>query len=296
MSDRTPYTKTWQAAGLLLPTLAVIVAFLYYPSIQTFRLSLFKSGILGNHLTFVGIGNFTYLFTSSAYLNSIAVTFVFAVVVVVGSLGLSLLVGGLLYEVTNGTAAYLVATIWPYALPPAVAGTVLLFLFHPSLGVLTYVIESATGVQLDWFTNGSLALVVVALAAIWKQLGYNVIFVLAALNNVPETLNEVSELDGVGRLTRLTRVYVPLIAPTLVFLVVMDTIYAFFGTFSLVDLMTSGGPNGATNLLIFKLYRDAFRFSNLGLASAESVVLFVVVGVLTYVQLRVSDEYVGYGG
>jgi sn-glycerol 3-phosphate transport system permease protein len=119
---------------------------------------------------------------------------------------------------------------------------------------------------------------------------------VAALNNIPETLTESAEIDGVGHLKMLYRVYIPLMSPTLVFLVVMDTIYAFFSTFPLVDLMTSGGPSGATNLLIFKLYRDAFEFSSLGLASAESVVLFAIVAILMYVQLRLSESYAHYGG
>ena len=295
-TKESTYSSTWQAFLLLLPTVVVLVAFLYYPSVDTIRLSLYNTGVLGIHKTFVGLGNFATLLTSPEYRHSMEMTALFAVVVVVGTLSISLFVSTLLYEVTTGQAAYLVAAIWPYALPPAVAGTVLLFLLHPSLGVITYFLDDLFGISLDWFTNGSLALIVVAIAAIWKQLGYNIIFILAALNNVPETLNEAARLDGVGRFQLVTRVYVPLISPTLLFLVVMDTIYAFFSTFSLVDLMTHGGPNGATNFLIFKLYRDAFEFSNPGLASAESVILFAIVGVLTYAQLRLSDRYVQYGG
>jgi sn-glycerol 3-phosphate transport system permease protein len=218
----------------------------------------------------------------------------FAAVVVVGTLVASLFVAYLLFQVDVGSSTYLIAAIWPYALPTAVAASVLLFLLHPSLGIITYVLESLTGTSLDWFTNGPQAFAIVAVVAIWKQLGYNIIFMVASLNNIPETLTESAELDGVGHLKMLYRVYVPLMSPTLVFLVVMNTIYAFFSTFPLVDLMTSGGPNEATNLLIFKLYRDAFEFSNLGLASAESVVLFAIVAILMYVQLRLSESYTTY--
>jgi sn-glycerol 3-phosphate transport system permease protein len=131
--------------------------------------------------------------------------------------------------------------------------------------------------------------------AIWKQLGYNIIFIVAALNNIPETLTESATLDGVGRLKMLYKVYVPLISPTLVFLVVMNTIYSFFSPFAIVDLMTSGGPSESTNLLIFKLYRDAFEFSSLGLASAQSVILFVLVAILMYIQIRISERHAQYG-
>jgi len=288
------FERDWQAYLLLAPTLVVVTLFLYYPTLRTLRLSLFKTFLFGQNTRFVGLENFRELLTSPTYHESVLVTVVFAAVVVVGAVAGGLLVAFLLYEVTSGEAAYLVAAIWPYALPTAVAGTVFLFLAHPTVGVYTHYIEAWFGVEVDWFTTGWQALTVVAVAAIWKQLGFNIVFTLAALNNVPESLTEAAELDGVPTWRLLARVYVPLISPTLVFLVVMNTIYAFFGGFAFVDLMTRGGPNGATNLLIFKLFRDAFQFDNLGLASAESVVLFLVVGALTYVQLRVSDRYTHY--
>ncbi|WP_336021501.1 carbohydrate ABC transporter permease [Halobellus salinisoli] len=289
-----PYESRWQAFLLLLPTFAVLIAFLYYPGIETFRLSLQQTILLGTRKTFVGIENYITLATSSTYHWSFAISVAFAAVVVIGTLAASLFVAYLLFQVDVGSSTYLIAAIWPYALPTAVAASVLLFLLHPSLGILTFVLESLTGTSLEWFTNGPQAFAIVALVAIWKQLGYNIIFMVAALNNIPETLTESAKLDGVGHLKMLYRVYVPLMSPTLVFLVVMNTIYAFFQTFPLVDLMTSGGPNEATNLLIFKLYRDAFEFSNLGLASAESVVLFAVVAILMYVQLRLSESYTTY--
>ncbi|NEU57772.1 carbohydrate ABC transporter permease [Halorussus sp. MSC15.2] len=290
-----PYDSTLQAALLLLPTVAVLVLFLYYPAVQTFRLSFFQTLLLGTKQTFVGLENFVALATSQEYRTSFLISFLFAGVVVLGTLSVSLFVAYLLFEVDVGSSSYLVAAIWPYALPTAVAATVLMFLMHPTLGIVSHYLEALTGLKLDWFTSGPLAFLVVALVAIWKQLGYNIIFLVAALNNIPETLTESAQLDGVGRLEMLYRVYVPLVSPTLVFLTVMNTIYAFFQTFPLVDLMTSGGPDNATNLLIFKLYRDAFAFNSLGKASAESVVLFAIVAILMYVQLTISENYAHYG-
>jgi len=293
-TGKTTYESTLEAYLLLFPTLAAVGLFLYYPSLQTLRLSFFKTFLFGQNTRFVGLANFQELLTSGVYLKGVSLTFLFAAVVVVCTLAVGLFVAVLLYEVTDGKAAYLVAAIWPYALPTAVAGTVFLFLAHPSVGIYTHYIEQWNGIEFDWFTVGWQAFAVVAIAAVWKQIGYNVIFMLAALNNVPESLNEACELDGVGTWRRLLRVYVPLMSPTLVFLVVINTIYAFFGSFALIDLMTQGGPTNATNLLIYQLYRDAFQFNNLGLASAESVILFVIVAGLTYVQLRVSDRYAHY--
>jgi len=294
-SQVKPFDSRVQAALLLVPTFAVLVGFLYYPAIETFRLSLYKTLFLGQQRSWVGIQNFVDLATSPEYQNSFGISVGFAALVVAGTLVLSLLVGYMLFEVAVGSSTYLVAAIWPYALPPAVAAILLNFLLHPNLGIFTYYLELLTPWTLDWFNNGTQAFIVLAIVAIWKQLGYNIIFIVAALNNIPETLTESAQIDGVGRLKMLYKVYVPLISPTLIFLVVMNTIYSFFSTFPLVDLMTSGGPSGSTNLLIFKLYRDAFEFSSLGLASAESVILFVLVAILMYVQIRVSEDYAQYG-
>jgi len=296
MAEQTkPFDSKLQAAALLLPTIVVLVAFLYYPSLETFRLSLYESAFLGQDLRWTGISNFVELATSSTYRNSFVVSVLFAGVVVIGTLVLSLLISYMLFDVDIGSSSYLVAAIWPYALPPAVAAILLNFLLHPNLGIFTHYLELLTPWTLDWFSSGPQAFAVLAIVAIWKQLGYNIIFMVAALNNIPETLTESAQLDGVGRLKMLYKVYVPLISPTLIFLVVMNTIYSFFSTFPLVDLMTSGGPSGATNLLIFKLYRDAFEFSNYGLASAESVILFVLVAILMYIQLRATEGHAQYG-
>ncbi|MFC4248041.1 carbohydrate ABC transporter permease [Natribaculum luteum] len=281
---------------LLAPTLLVSAVFLYYPAIEAVVLSFYQTLFFGGQRTWVGLGNYATLLESASYHDSVTITVVFAVLVVVGVMAISLVVSFLLHEVDWGQSGYLIAAIWPYALPPAVAGIVFLFLIHPTIGTFTGIVESYTSIQVDWFSNGRQAFVVVTIAAIWKQLGYNVIFMIAAMNNVPETLAEAARIDGIGRWTRLVRVYAPLISPTLLFLVVMNTIYAFFGTFAFIDLMTQGGPGGATNIMIFDLYRNAFEFNNHGLASAQSVVLFVVVSTLMYAQLRLSDERVHYGG
>jgi sn-glycerol 3-phosphate transport system permease protein len=290
-----PFDSKLQAGALLLPTAIVLVAFLYYPAIQTFRLSLFETLFLGAQTSWVGLGNFVDLATSGTYQNSFFISVLFAVIVVAGTLLISLLVGYMLFKVDIGSSSYLIAAIWPYALPPAVAAILLNFLLHPNLGIFTHYLELVTPWTLDWFSSGPQAFAVVAIVAIWKQLGYNIIFIVASLNNVPKTLTESAEIDGVGHFRMLYKVYVPLISPTLVFLVVINTIYSFFRGFPLVDLMTSGGPSEATNLLIFKLYRDAFEFSNLGLASAQSVILFVLVAIVMYVQIRISEDYAQYG-
>jgi sn-glycerol 3-phosphate transport system permease protein len=293
MSTREIFDSRIESGLLLLPTLLVSVVFLYYPTALAVRTSLFDSSF-GQSDEFVGLKNYVTLLTDPGYHSSLFLSVLFAVVVVVGVIAVSLYLTFLIHEVDTGQGLYLISVIWPYALPPAVGALVFLFIAHPTLGVLTGPIE-ALGVDVDWFNDGPQAFVVVALAAIWKQIGYNVIFMIAAMNNVPDTLTETAELDGVSGIRRLVSVYVPIMTPTLFFLVIINTIYAFFGTFAFVDLLTSGGPSNATNILIFDLYREGFSFFNFGVASAKSVVLFLLVGVLMLVQFRVTDEYSYYG-
>ena len=290
-----PYDSTPQAVLLLLPTVVVLIAFLYYPGLETFRLSLYETLFLGQQTQWVGLGNFVELAGSEKYRQSFLISVLFAAIVVVGTVGIGFIISYLLFAVDIGSSTYLVAAIWPYALPPAVAAILLNFILHPNLGIFTHYLEAFTPFTLDWFNNGRQAFGMLAVVAVWKQLGYNIIFTVAALNNVPTTLTESAKIDGVGRFRMMYKVYIPLVSPTLAFLVVMNTIYSFFSTFPLVDLLTSGGPSGATNFLIFKLYRDAFEFSSLGLASAESVILFVLVAVLMYIQIRASEGYAQYG-
>lgn len=289
------YTSTRGAVLLLLPTIGVLSLFLYYPSLETFYLSFHKTFMLGLERTWVGFDNYVTLFTSERYRHSIVVSFLFAAIVVVGSLSVSVLIALLIDHVKRGKSVYLIGAIWPYAMPVSVAGVLLLFLAHPTLGTYTHYVESLFGVDVDWFVSGWQALLVVSLALIWKQVGYNVIFLLAALSSVPNAVKEVARIDGVPGWKRALWVYLPMISPTIVFLIVMNTITAFFGSFAFVDLMTQGGPNNSTNLLIYNLYKDAFEFDNLGMAGAQSMVLFLIVGALTYVQLRISDKYAYYG-
>lgn len=295
MSSREVFDSRRGALLLLFPTLLISVVFLYYPAIRAVGLSFYRASF-GRTNQFVGLENYMRLLTSSDYHFSIMITVAFAILVIVGVMVISLYVTFLIHEVDFGQSFYLVSAIWPYALPPAVAGLIFLFLAHPTLGIFTHYFELLTGIEVDWFSKGRQAFAVVTIAAIWKQVGYNVIFMIASMNNIPDSLTETAELDGVGRLKRLLRVYVPIMSPTLFFLVIMNTIYSFFHTFAFIDLMTSGGPSGWTNILIFDLYRSAFQFYEFGFASAKSVVLFVVVGALMYVQFRITDKYSHYGG
>lgn len=289
------YDSKWQAAALLLPTMSFLVAFLYWPFVETVWLSLHESSLIGGD-EWVGLENYVELFNSSEYHWSLMITFAFAISTVSISLLIALIISFLIYEVDRFSEFYLVAAIWPYALPLAVAAVILDFIVHPNLGIITYAMQEAFGWQFNWYIDGPLAFLVVALAAIWQGLGYSIIFLTAALGQLPDSITEAAQLDGVGRMKRLFYIYVPLISPTIVFLIVIRTVSGFFGGFSLIDLLTSGGPDNYTNILMYKLYTDAFVYSDFGFASAQSVLLFLMVAVGMLAQIKFFDRYAYYGG
>lgn len=281
---------------LLSPTILICGLFIYYPASEIFRMSLYRSLFFGARQVWVGFGNFQRLFADLSYLRSLITTVGFALFVVVVGLSVSLALALLLNQRLAGGRFFRVAIIWPYALSPAVAGTIWLFLFSPNIGVINWVLGSLTGWRPDWFSNGYLALTMILVTAVWNNLGYNVVFFLAGLQNIPSSLLEAAHVDGANGLDRLHYILLPLLSPTTFFLLIMNMTYAFFDTFGMIDVMTGGGPAGTTTLLIYRLYRDAFLNFNSGLAAAESLILFVFVVGLTLLQFRTTGKAVYYGG
>lgn len=296
MSSRKAYDSTWQAALLILPTIAIFVIFLYWPALRTIWLGFYETQFFGQQGTFVGLQQYWDILMWERYQNSVIVTLKFAVVSVFGTLLLSILLSYWIYTVDRGKTAYMIAVIWPYAMPGAVAATVLLILLHPEIGMISAPIESITGMEWDWRVHGTQAFWLVALGTIWFTLGYDIIFLLAAFHGIPESLNETTRLDGVPQWRMLVSVYLPLISPTLLFLLVINTLGGFFGGFAMVDLVTNGGPRGATNLMIYQLYESGFRNFDIGEAAVQSVYLFAIAVVLAVAQIVFSDKRIHYGG
>ena len=279
---------------LLLPTFAILTVFLYYPQVETFILSTYQVAFFGLRKTFVGIGNYLSLFQSSDYLYSVMISLIFSGGVLLlsmsGGLGLALL----LNKKIKGARIYRMALIWPYALSPAVAGLIWLYIFSPNSGVVNYALGTLFGIQPNWIGNPTLALLLVIFTAAWKQLGYNIVFYLAALQNVPGQVLEAATIDGANAFQRFWRVTFTLISPTTFFLVITNLVYVFFATFGMIDIMTAGGPVNATNIMIYRLYQDGFRYFETGLASAESAILFVMMVILTWIQFRIQRKWVYY--
>jgi sn-glycerol 3-phosphate transport system permease protein len=279
---------------LLAPSFIIIGYFLFYPTIETVRLSFYRVGPFGIRKIFVGIENFTELLTSPDYLNSIKVSFLFSIGVVMMGLSVSLALAVLANQKVPGMRFYRATLIWPYALSPAIAGALFVFIFDATSGSLNYLISIIFHAKPMWLTSSSLAILIVIVAGTWKNIGYNIVFFLAGLQNIPKDLQEAAEIDGANPFQTFWKITFPILSPITFFLLVMNLIYSFFGCFGLIDVMTQGGPSNSTNIMIYNLYVDAFRHHKTGLASAESILLFLVVVVLTLIQFATSGKKVHY--
>ena len=296
MQTRSSFPNPGTAWLLIVPTLFVLAVFLYYPALQTLKLSFYRVGFLGLTSEFTGLKNYVDLFTDPYYRRIFLNTAIFAgstvVLSMVCGLGLALLAN----QKVTGWRVYRLLLIWPYALPPAVGGVIILFMVNSQAGILNYFLDSLLGIRPDWLINPKLAMAVTIVASVWKNIGYNVVFYLAALQNLPGEVLEAALIDGAGPWKRFWKITLPLLSPMTLFLLVVNTIYAFFDTFAFIDLLTKGGPAEATTILIYSIYRDGFQYFKTGFAAAQSVVLFVVVVGLTVLQFRFSGKMVHYGG
>jgi len=280
---------------LLIPSITVIVIFFLIPTIRSIYQSFFRVSPFGDRRIFVGFGNFSRLFNSPSYVDSLIRTLIFAGSVVVIGLIFCVIVAALLNQRLRGMTIYRTFFIWTYAISPAIAGTVWALMFNPATGPVVYLVKLLTGKAINWMNDGNLALAIVIIAAVWKMMGYNIIFYLAGLQAVPNELLEAAAIDGANGIKRFVKVTLPLLSPMTFFLLIMNMLYAFFEVFGLIDIMTKGGPGNATEILVYKLYRDGFIAIDIGFASAQSVVLFIFVTILTVLQFRYTQQKVFYG-
>jgi len=281
---------------LLAPTILICLLFLYYPTGRTVSLTFYKVAFFGLKKIYVGSDNFKELFTSADYLQSVLVSFIFTGASIVLSMTISLVLAILLNQKVRGIGIYVIAIIWPYTLSFAVAGTIWSYLFNPAVGMINYLLESLFRIKPDWISIGPLALIMIIVTTTWKSLGYNVIFFLAALQHIPRELLEAANVDGANDLQRFWKIILPLLTPTIFFLLVMNSIHCFFTSYGMISIMTEGGPAGATNIMVYKLVHDGFNMFKTGYASAQSLILFVIVVAFTLIQFRVAGRRVHYGG
>ena len=293
MEKRVRFRSWWLPYALILPQIAVTVVFFFWPAGQAIYQSLFIQDAFGGSLQFVGLDNFRDLYNDEHYLASFKVTAVFSLLVAVLGLVISLVLAVFADRIVRGAAVYKTLLIWPYAVAPAIAAVLWLFLFNPTLGILAYWLHRA-GVDWNYLLNGGQAMLLVIIAAVWKQVSYNFLFFLAGLQSIPKSLLEAAAIDGAGPVRRFATIVFPLLSPTTFFLVVINITYAFLDTFGIIDAATSGGPGQATEILVYKLYKDAFKSLDLGGSAAQSVVLMAIVITLTVVQFRYVERKVQY--
>jgi sn-glycerol 3-phosphate transport system permease protein len=293
VEKRVRFRSWWLPWALVAPQMAVILVFFFWPATQALYYSVLQQDAFGTSVQFVGLDNFRALLADESYLASFKTTAVFSALVAGIGLTLSLLLAVMADRVVKASALYKTLLIWPYAVAPAVAGVLWLFMFAPSIGVVTYALQ-AMGIPWNHLLDGTDAMILIVLAAVWKQISYNFLFFLAGLQSIPKSLIEAAAIDGAGPWRRFWTVQFPLLTPTTFFLLVINVIYVFIDTFAIVDAATSGGPGKDTAILVYKLYFDAFKAMDLGASASQSVVLMVILVGLTVIQFRYVERRVHY--
>lgn len=274
---------------LLAPQLIVTAVFFLWPAAQAALQSFLREDPFGLKSTFVWFANYQRLLVNPDYLHSLGITAIFAVAVTVISMGSALLLAAAVSRVLKSNRAYTTLLVWPYAVAPAAVGLLWWFIFNPAIGILPYALRSL-GYDWNHRLHGADAMVLIVVAAAWKQVSYNFLFFVAGMAAIPPSFTEAAAIDGAGPVRRFFAITLPLLAPTTFFLTVINITYAMFDTFGIVDASTQGGPNQATNILVYKVYADGFLGLNLGSSAAQSVLLMVIVIALTSVQFRFTER------
>ena len=278
---------------LVAPQLIITLVFFVWPAAQAIFQSVLLEDAFGLSTRFVWFENFGRLFHDPNYLNASRVTVVFALATASLSMSVGLLLATMADRILKGATGYRTLLLSPYAVAPAVAGVLWLFLFNPVVGIVAYFLRGL-GYTWNHQLNGGQALLLVIIAAAWKQISYNFLFFLAGLQAIPRSVIEAAAVDGAGPATRFWRIVFPLLSPTTFFLVVVNVVYAFIETFGIIHTVTSGGPAKATETLVYKVFNDGVIGLDLGGSAAQSVVLMTIVIGLTVVQFRYLERRVQY--
>jgi sn-glycerol 3-phosphate transport system permease protein len=293
LEKRAFFRSRWLPYALVAPQLAITIIFFFWPAGQALYQSVLMQDAFGSNVQFVGLENFRVLFNDPGYLASFRVTAVFSVLVAGFALGIALFLAVFADRLLRGATTIKTLLIWPYAVAPAIAGVLWLFMFNPTLGVVAHWLNRA-GVHWDFLLNGRQALSLLVMAAVWKQISYNFVFFLAGLQAIPKSLIEAAAIDGAGPWRRFWSIVFPLLSPTTFFLLVVNIVYAFFDTFAIVDAVTQGGPGQETSILVYKVYHDGFKALDFGGSAAQSVILMTIVIALTVLQFRFIERKVNY--
>ena len=293
MEKRVVFNNKILPYVLVAPQIIITLVFFIWPASQALYQSVLQEDAFGLKTTFVGLSNFAYIFTDDVYLNSIHVTLTFSFAVAAISMSVALLLAVLADRAIRATTTYKTFIIWPYAVAPVVAAVLWYFLFNPTVGMIAFYLK-ALGIDWNHTLNGKQAMLLVIIAAAWREISYNFLFFLAGLQAIPKSFIEAAAIDGASPAKRFWTISFPLLSPTAFFLIVMNVVYAFFDTFGVIHAITGGGPNYATNIMVYKVYHDGLLSLDLGGSAAQSVILMILVIALTVIQFRYIERKVHY--
>lgn len=293
MLKRVHFGPSWLPFALVTPQIIITLVFFMWPAGQAVFQSFLREDPFGLSSEFIGLENFIEIFSDEHYLGAFSRTAFFSTIVALASLSIALVLAGMADRVIKASLVYRTFLIWPYAVAPVIAGALWVFMFDPTLGIIAYALDM---LDYDWNhkLNGGEAMSLVIFASVWKQISYNFLFFLAAMQSIPKSLIEASAIDGAGPARRFWTIIFPLITPTTFFLLVVNIVYAFFETFGIIHAVTQGGPAKATEILVYKVYNDGFIGLDLGGSAAQSVVLMAIVIVITVIQFRYIERKVDY--
>jgi sn-glycerol 3-phosphate transport system permease protein len=293
MEKRARFKSAWLPYLLVAPQIIVTVVFFFLPAGQALYQSVLIQDSFGVSSQFVWFDNFRDLFNDPNYLQSFQTTGLFSVLVAVLGLGIALILAVFADRVSRGAAIYKTFLIWPYAVSPVVVGVLWMFLLSPTLGIVAHALRHV-GIEWNHTMISRHALILIVIAAVWKQISYNFLFFLAGLQSIPKSLIEAAAIDGAGPVRRFFTIVFPLLTPTTFFLLVVNVVYAFFDTFAIIEATTQGGPGKDTEILVYKVFQDGFKGGDLGGSAAQSVVLMAIVIVLTVAQFKYVEKKVQY--
>ena len=293
MEKKVRFKSRWLPWVLIAPQLAIVLVFFFWPAGQALYQSVLEEDAFGMSRQFVGMQNFSRLLNDPLYLESFQTTALFSVLVAVCGLTFALLLAVMADRVWRAASVYKTLLIWPYAVAPAIAGVLWVFMFASPMVVIAFALRWL-GVDWNHLLDSRDAMTLIVVAAVWKQISYNFLFFLAGLQSIPKSLLEAAAIDGATPWHSFRTIVFPLLSPTTFFLLVINVVYAFFDTFAIIDATTHGGPGKATSILVYKVYYDGFKAMDMGSSAAQSVILMFIVVCLTVVQFRFIERKVQY--
>jgi len=286
--------RTFFLALLFLsPSLVLFLAFVFIPLVRSFWLSTYLTDPIGRPAAFVGLEQYRRMFATPVFLNSLSRSTLFVLYTVPTAIALSLLLALLGNLRLRGIQFFRIAFSVTIAVSGASASLIFLYLYHPSLGILNYILSWFGIPEISWLVDANMALTSVAIVTVWLQTGLNTVIILAAMQSIPEELYESAMIDGAGAFARFRAITLPFLSSTFFFLLVVDTLAAF-QTFTPIHIMTSGGPLDSTNLLVYSIYREFYFNGKYGFAAAQSIMLFIIMLILTIIQFVFVERRVFY--